>query len=74
MLGTESDPGLIRRSIDTIFQRIAELSHQKEFLMRVSYLEIYNEHVNDLFVEVSWSIKSVSGGWEWLEKINKSSF
>ncbi|KAL0667916.1 hypothetical protein Bca4012_030620 [Brassica carinata] len=37
MTGSETDPGIIRRSIS-----------DREFLIRVSYMEIYNEEINDL--------------------------
>ncbi|XP_056842334.1 kinesin-like protein KIN-7N isoform X4 [Raphanus sativus] len=38
--GSETDPGIIRRSVRDISDR--------EFLIRVSYMEIYNEEINDL--------------------------
>ncbi|KAH0884004.1 hypothetical protein HID58_060100 [Brassica napus] len=40
MTGSETDPGIIRRSVRDISDR--------EFLIRVSYMEIYNEEINDL--------------------------
>ncbi|XP_018434978.1 kinesin-like protein KIN-7N [Raphanus sativus] len=47
MTGSETDPGIIRRSVRDIFQRI-EMISDREFLIRVSYMEIYNEEINDL--------------------------
>ena len=52
MLGNEADPGIIGRAICDIFEAI-ENSKEKQFLIRVSYIEIYNENVTDLLVEVS---------------------
>lgn len=48
MNGTENDPGIIQRAVNEIFQKI-EMMTNREFLIRVSYMEIYNEDINDLF-------------------------
>uniref|UniRef100_A0ABD2XNB7 Kinesin motor domain-containing protein n=1 Tax=Trichogramma kaykai TaxID=54128 RepID=A0ABD2XNB7_9HYME len=47
MMGTASEPGIIPLAVEHMFDAIAETCH-REFLLRVSYLEIYNEKVNDL--------------------------
>lgn len=45
--GTASNPGIIPKSISDIFSYIR--SHpSKEFLLRASYIEIYNESLKDL--------------------------
>lgn len=54
MMGTPEDPGLIPRTCVDLFERIESctypnLSHH----VRVSYWEIYNEHIRDLLVEPS---------------------
>jgi centromeric protein E len=43
----KTNPGIVPLSIDHIFL-IIEKSPNKEFLIRCSYIEIYNESVNDL--------------------------
>ncbi|KAL1546870.1 kinesin-like protein KIN-7N [Salvia divinorum] len=48
MNGSENDPGIIHRAVRDIFDKIEETS-DREFLIRVSYMEIYNEEINDLF-------------------------
>ncbi|KAL5558699.1 hypothetical protein UlMin_034910 [Ulmus minor] len=48
MNGSERDPGIIHRAVKEIFERIQVMS-DREFLIRVSYMEIYNEEINDLF-------------------------
>ncbi|PON65553.1 Kinesin-like protein [Parasponia andersonii] len=48
MNGSEKDPGIIHRAVEDIFERIQMIS-DREFLIRVSYMEIYNEEINDLF-------------------------
>lgn len=47
MQGTMSSPGVIPLAITDIFSYIRETPH-REFLLRVSYLEIYNEKIHDL--------------------------
>ncbi|KAK5943707.1 Kinesin-like protein kip2 [Knufia obscura] len=47
MQGTTTNSGIIPRAITDIFSYIRE-TPQREFLLRVSYLEIYNEKINDL--------------------------
>jgi centromeric protein E len=42
MTGTKEEPGVIPLSIKDIFE-IIEKTTDREFLLRVSYLEIYNE-------------------------------
>jgi len=50
MSGTENDPGVTPRSFEHVFNHIAASStnNQKQFLVRVSFLEIYNEEIRDL--------------------------
>jgi len=47
MQGTATNPGVIPLAITDIFSYIRETPH-REFLLRVSYLEIYNEKIHDL--------------------------
>jgi centromeric protein E len=50
MLGSDRDPGVIPRAIDDVFSHVeaATARGSAEFLIRVSYLEVYNEEINDL--------------------------
>ncbi|OMO70846.1 hypothetical protein COLO4_28466 [Corchorus olitorius] len=48
MNGSSNDPGIIHRAVTDIFNKIQMIS-DREFLIRVSYMEIYNEEINDLF-------------------------
>ncbi|KAL3617867.1 hypothetical protein CASFOL_038188 [Castilleja foliolosa] len=48
MNGSENDPGIIHRAVKDVFAKIQKTS-DREFLIRVSYMEIYNEDINDLF-------------------------
>src|ERR1700730_15808524 len=58
MQGTASSPGVIPLAITDIFSYIRE-TPSREFLLRVSYLEIYNEKIHDL---LSMPISSGVGG------------
>ena len=55
MQGTASSPGVIPLAITDIFSFIRE-TPQREFLLRVSYLEIYNEKIYDLLSPASSAI------------------
>mmetsp|Transcript_12 Transcript_12/g.13 ORF Transcript_12/g.13 Transcript_12/m.13 type:complete len:818 (+) Transcript_12:117-2570(+) len=56
MQGTSEYPGVIPRAIHDVFSYISKRS-DREFLLRVSYLEVYNESVNDLFEPLSTNLK-----------------
>ncbi|KAK2022268.1 kinesin motor domain-containing protein [Colletotrichum zoysiae] len=60
MQGTASSPGVIPLAITDIFSYIRE-TPSREFLLRVSYLEIYNEKIHDL---LSMSTGGGAGGQE----------
>ncbi|XP_076278067.1 uncharacterized protein LOC143207979 [Lasioglossum baleicum] len=47
MMGTRDEPGIIPLAIEHMFSAITNTAG-REFLLRVSYLEIYKEKVNDL--------------------------
>jgi len=45
--GSEAEPGIIPRSMKDVFGYIKK-TPSREFLLRCSYLEIYNETIHDL--------------------------
>ncbi|XP_034152614.1 centromere-associated protein E isoform X2 [Esox lucius] len=55
MMGSSLTPGVIPLAMEDVFQTIKNCPN-KEFLLRVSYLEIYNETVTDLLCD-SWKRK-----------------
>src|SRR3984885_14766877 len=63
MQGTMSSPGVIPLAITDIFSYIRETPH-REFLLRVSYLEIYNEKIYDLLSMPATSMNGQSGPQE----------
>ncbi|KAL4943603.1 hypothetical protein BDV06DRAFT_132938 [Aspergillus oleicola] len=51
MMGNSEQPGLIPRTCEDLFQRIETAeSPDVSYNVRVSYFEVYNEHVRDLLV------------------------
>ncbi|KAK2629229.1 hypothetical protein QTJ16_000049 [Diplocarpon rosae] len=55
MMGTPDQPGLIPRTCEDLFQRIEAAQNETpniSYNVRVSYFEVYNEHVRDLLVPV----------------------
>ncbi|CAJ1077519.1 centromere-associated protein E isoform X5 [Xyrichtys novacula] len=66
MMGSKGTPGVIPLAVEDVFQTIKNFP-KKEFLLRVSYMEIYNETVTDLLVD-SWKRKPL----EIRETINKN--
>lgn len=56
MMGTDSEPGIVPLAVRYIFDAIAD-TRGREFLLRVSYLEIYNEKVNDLLEPLKKDLK-----------------
>ncbi|TLS28909.1 hypothetical protein PpBr36_01585 [Pyricularia pennisetigena] len=55
MMGTPDQPGLIPRTCEDLFQRIEEAHEESpniSYNVRVSYFEVYNEHVRDLLMPV----------------------
>ncbi|XP_062399549.1 centromere-associated protein E [Sardina pilchardus] len=55
MMGSSRTPGVIPLAMEDVFQTIKNCP-KKEFLLRVSYMEIYNETVTDLLCD-SWKRK-----------------
>ncbi|KAK3244409.1 hypothetical protein CYMTET_45974, partial [Cymbomonas tetramitiformis] len=49
MRGSPEEPGVIPRSVQDVFSKI-EASRGREFLLRVSYMELYNEEIKDLLL------------------------
>ncbi|SPO22782.1 probable kinesin motor protein 1 [Ustilago trichophora] len=47
MSGSDKEPGVIPRAVQHVFEMIKD-EPDREFLLRVSYLEIYNETLKDL--------------------------
>ncbi|PSC70283.1 Kinesin-related 11 [Micractinium conductrix] len=47
MMGSDSEPGMVPHAISEVF-RLIQRTSGKEFLLRMSMMEIYNEVLNDL--------------------------
>ena len=44
LMGNDSEPGITMHAVSEVFQKINE-TENTEFLVRISYLEIYNEEI-----------------------------
>ncbi|KAM9193844.1 centromere-associated protein E-like [Mergus octosetaceus] len=51
MMGNEDAVGVIPKAIQHVFKLICEIP-DREFLLRVSYMEIYNETITDLLCDI----------------------
>jgi len=48
MRGCDADPGMMILCIRDIFEYVAAHKHKNSYGLRVSYIEVYNEEINDL--------------------------
>ena len=48
MMGSDAAPGVVLLTVDDIFSRIHDLSEEHDATVSISYVEIYNEVVQDL--------------------------
>nr|XP_033331063.1 kinesin-like protein KIF18A [Megalopta genalis] len=48
MLGSNEDPGITYRTVAELFSQIEKRGEHREFNLGVTYLEVYNENVQDL--------------------------
>jgi hypothetical protein len=48
MLGTEDNPGIMSNSIEELFKAIEVYSAERDYKLKVSYIEVYNELIKDL--------------------------
>ena len=48
MVGSSEYPGIMYLTLDELFSKIEEQATNKDFVVKVSYLEIYNENIRDL--------------------------
>lgn len=58
MIGTPSNPGIIGIAAEEVFKLIS-MNQDRNFLLRVSFVEIYNENIRDLLAEDANSYVSI---------------
>ena len=56
MLGTEENPGIMLLSIDELFTSIEKYSFERDYKLKISYVEVYNENIKDLLTDKSDSL------------------
>lgn len=47
-MGVEDNPGIMGRTLNDLFSKIASIKTTGTFKVSISYLEIYNEKIRDL--------------------------
>ena len=60
MLGQGSKPGILPCAVRDIFRSIDQEGCDGVYTISVSYLEIYNESINDLFNKDATNLKLIS--------------
>jgi kinesin family protein 18/19 len=53
MLGTEDSPGIMMLSIEELFKSIESYTAERDYMLKVSYVEVYNENIKDLLQDKS---------------------
>lgn len=51
MLGTEDQPGIMMQSIDELFNCIDKYENERDYKLKISYVEVYNENIKDLLTD-----------------------
>lgn len=59
MLGSGGDPGVLNMAADDIFEHIANHPN-RDFILRASFVEIYNENIRDLLATRSGANEYIS--------------
>jgi len=50
MLGNEKSPGIMFNTMKEVFKTMKKHAIDREYTIRVSFLEIYNENIKDLIM------------------------
>jgi kinesin family protein 18/19 len=50
MLGNEQSPGIMFNTMKEVFRHVKKLAVDRDYTIRVSFLEIYNENIKDLIM------------------------
>ena len=61
MSGTKESPGLIPLCIRDCFRYVKESQESREYLIRISYLEVYKEHIQDLLATTPVPVRLFDG-------------
>jgi hypothetical protein len=48
MLGAEDNPGIMMNSIEELFKAIDVYSAERDYKLKIAYVEVYNELIKDL--------------------------
>jgi kinesin family member 18/19 len=51
MVGNDDNPGIMVLTLHELFSKVSENSINRDYCVKISYLEIYNEYIRDLLKE-----------------------
>ena len=57
MLGTEESPGIMMNSIEELFKVIEVYSEERDYKIKIAYIEVYNELIKDLLNDKNDSLE-----------------
>jgi kinesin family protein 18/19 len=57
MLGTEDNPGIMMLSIEELFNCIENYTAERDYKIKISYVEVYNENIKDLLNDRNESLE-----------------
>ena len=57
MIGSQFDKGILIQSVNDIFKYIDENSNERDLTLWASYMEVYNEQINDLLDQNNVNLK-----------------
>jgi len=61
MTGTKDSPGIVPHCIRDCFQYVEDSQQAREYLIRVTYLEVYKEHIRDLLAPTPQPVRLFDG-------------
>jgi kinesin family protein 18/19 len=57
MLGEQNDLGIMGRSVHELFRQIELNSNERDYKLKISYIEVYNEIIRDLLSGSSMALE-----------------
>lgn len=57
MIGSQFDKGILIQSVNDIFKYIDENTNERDVTLWASYMEVYNEQINDLLDQTNVNLK-----------------
>ncbi|KAH8298000.1 hypothetical protein KR018_004241 [Drosophila ironensis] len=62
MMGDAHNPGILPLAVKELFKGLNNVEEERDFLLRVSYVEVYNEKIYDLLTKKNTDLKMMDVG------------